>query len=219
MGFSLSRVSTVIFDVDGTLIDSNAAHAETWAQALTEHGFPRHVAQVRPLIGMGSDKLLPTLGLKEGSPIGTAVARRKKELFAERRPGLRPTRGAGSLVAFLRERQKTLVVATSADEDEMDALLEQAGVSDLIPRRTSSDDAVRSKPDPDIVVAALQRSGSGPADAVMIGDTPYDVEAARRADIRAIALRSGGYWSERDLGSAIAIFDDPADLLANWQRV
>ena len=159
MGFSLGHVDTVIFDVDGTLIDSNAAHAETWAQALTEHGFPRNVAQVRPLIGMGGDKLLPTLGLEEGSPIGEAVARRKKQLFAERRSRLQPTRGAGALVAFLRDCHKTLVVATSADEDEMDALLEQAGVSDLIPRRTSSDDAARSKPDPDIVLAALQQSG------------------------------------------------------------
>lgn len=218
MGVPLGRVGTVIFDVDGTLIDSNAAHAETWAQALTEHGFPRDVAQVRPLIGMGSDKLLPMLGLEEGSPIGEAVARRKKELFAARRPHLHPTRGAGALVAFLREHHKNLVVATSADEEEMDALLEQAGVSDLIPRRTSSDDAERSKPDPDIVQAALRRSGSRPADAVMIGDTPYDVEAARRADIRAIALRSGGYWSARDLGSAIAIYNDPADLLTSWQR-
>ena len=218
MAFPLGRVSTVIFDVDGTLIDSNAAHAETWAQALTEHGFPRDAAQIRPLIGMGSDKLLPTLGLEEGSPIGEEVARRKKELFAERRPHLQPTRGASALVSFLREQHKTLVIATSADEDEMDALLEQAGVSDLISRRTSSDDAEHSKPAPDIVLAALQRSGARPADAVMIGDTPYDVEAARRADIRAIALRSGGYWSARDLGSAIAIYNDPADLLTNWQR-
>jgi len=78
MGFPHHRVSTVIFDVDGTLIDSNAAHAEAWAQALTEHGILRDAASIRPLIGMGSDKLLPTLGLEEGSPLGHAVARRKK---------------------------------------------------------------------------------------------------------------------------------------------
>ena len=206
-----------MFDVDGTLIDSNAAHAETWAQALSEHGVPRDAAQIRPLIGMGSDKLLPTLGLEEGSPIGRAVARRKKELFARRLPQLQPTRGARALVAYLREHGKTLVVATSADEEEMDALLQQAGVSDLIPRRTSSDDAAHSKPDPDIVLAALKRSGSRPDESVMIGDTPFDIEAARRARIDPIALRCGGHWGDRELAAAIGIFNDPADLLEHWR--
>jgi HAD superfamily hydrolase (TIGR01509 family) len=218
MGFPFRQIDTVIFDVDGTLIDSNAAHADTWAQALSEHGVPRDAAQIRPLIGMGSDKLLPTMGLEEGSPIGHAVARRKKELFAERLPRLQPTNGARALVAFLREHGKTLVIATSADEEEMDALLQQAGVGDLIPRRTSSDDAEHSKPDPDIVLAALRRSGARPGATVMIGDTPFDIEAARRARVDPIALRCGGHWGERDLGAAIAIFDDPADLLLHWKR-
>jgi HAD superfamily hydrolase (TIGR01509 family) len=218
MGFGLDHVDTVIFDVDGTLIDSNAAHALTWAQALTENGYPRDEAQIRPLIGMGSDKLLPTLGLEESSPQSRAIAQRKKQLFGERLPQLRPTRGARDLVTDLRDRTKTIVIATSADDEEMDALLRQAGVADLISRRTSSDDAARSKPDPDIVLAALRRSGTSAGRAVMVGDTPYDVEAARRAGIRAIALRSGGHWSDRELGSALAIFDDPTDLLLHWTR-
>ena len=213
----LAHVDAVIFDVDGTLIDSNAAHAETWAQALTEHGFPRDAAQIRPLIGMGSDKLLPTLGLEEGSPQSRTIAQRKKQLFNERLPRLEPTHGARALLSDLRDRAKTLVIATSADDEEMDALLQQAGVADLIPKRTSSDDAARSKPDPDIVLAALKCSGAAVDRAVMVGDTPYDVEAARRAGIRAIALRSGGHWSDRDLGSALAIFDDPTDLLLHWR--
>jgi HAD superfamily hydrolase (TIGR01509 family) len=217
MGFPLDHVDTVIFDVDGTLIDSNAAHAETWARALTEHGFPRDAAQIRPLIGMGSDKLLPTLGQEEGSLQSRTIAQRKKQLFDERLPQLEPTRGARALVSGLRDRGKTLVIATSADDEEMDALLRQAGVADLIQRRTSSDDAAHSKPDPDIVLAALRRSGKPLDRAVMVGDTPYDVEAARRAGIRAIALRSGGHWSDRELGRALAIFDDPTDLLLHWR--
>ena len=218
MWLSLDPVTALIFDVDGTLIDSNAAHAETWARALTEHGFPRDATQIRPLIGMGSDKLLPMLGLEEGSPQGQVITQRKKELFARQLPRLQPTHGARALVTYLLDRHKKLVIATSAGDDEMDALLQQAGVGDLIPKRTSSDDADRSKPDPDIVLAALNRTGSSPDRTVMIGDTPYDVEAARRAGVRAIALRSGGHWSDAALGSAMAVFGDPAALLAHWQH-
>ena len=215
---ALDRLSAVLFDVDGTLIDSNAAHAETWAQALTEHGCPRDAAQVRPLIGMGSDKLLPVVaGLEAESPEGRAIAHRKQELFAARLPGLEPTRGARALVAHLRERGKTMVVATSAGSEEMHAILRQAGVADLIAFRTSSDDAEESKPDPDIVLAALRRAGAAPDATVMIGDTPYDIEAARRAKIDAMALRCGGYWPDGSLGGALAILDDPEALLQRWR--
>jgi len=216
---ALDRVSAVLFDVDGTLIDSNGAHAESWAQALTEHGLPRHAEEVRPLIGMGSDKLLPTIvaGLEAESPQGRAIARRKKEWFAERLPRLQATHGARALVAHLREREKAMVVATSADTEEMNAILRQAGVADLIACRTSSDDAEESKPDPDIVVAALRRAGAPPEAAVMIGDTPYDIEAARRAGVGAIVFRCGGYWPDGSLGGALAIFDDPETLLAGWK--
>ena len=214
----LDHLSAVLFDVDGTLIDSNAAHAETWAQALTEHGCPRDAAQVRPLIGMGSDKLLPVIaGLEAESREGRTIAQRKQELFAERLPRLQPTRGARALVAHLRERGKTLVVATSAGSEEMHAILRQAGVADLIPARTSSDDAEESKPDPDIVLAALRRAGAAPDATVMIGDTPYDIEAARRAKIDAMAFRCGGYWPDGSLGGALAILDDPEALLQRWR--
>lgn len=206
--------SAIAFDVDGTLIDSNGAHADAWARALTEHGFPHEPAAIRGLIGMGSDKLLPRVaGLEVESARGREILARKKELFDERLPHLQPTRGARALVAFLRERGRRLVIATSADDQEMEAILAQAGVADLIPRRTSSDDADQSKPDPDIVRAALARVHAEARDAVMIGDTPYDIEAARRAGVDAIALRCGGHWTDADLSGAIAIFDDPQDLL------
>ena len=218
MLLSPALVTAVIFDVDGTLIDSNAAHADTWAQALTQRGFPRDAAQIRPLVGMGSDKLLPMVGINEHSPEGRDITRRKQHLFAERLHTLQPTRCARELVTFLNDQHKTIVIATSAPDDEMQAILRQAGVDDLIPTRASSDDAARSKPDPDIVLAALHRGGAPPDRTLMVGDTPYDVEAARRVGVRAVALRCGGYWSDRDLASAMAIFDDPADLLAYWRR-
>jgi HAD superfamily hydrolase (TIGR01509 family) len=218
MWLSLAGLSAVLFDVDGTLIDSNAAHADSWAQALSEHGVARDAAHIRPLVGMGSDKLLPMVGLEEGSSRARAVVQRKKELFTQRLPRLQPTRGARELVSYLRQQRKEIVVATSAGDDEMDALLQQAGVRELMPRRTSSDDADRSKPDPDIVLAALHRTSSSPEQTAMIGDTPYDLEAASRAGVRAIALRCGGHWSDANLGSAVGIFDDPAGLLAYWQH-
>jgi HAD superfamily hydrolase (TIGR01509 family) len=212
------RLSSFVFDVDGTLVDSNGAHAETWTQALREHGVDVDVASIRPLIGMGGDKLLPAVaGITEASAAGRRITRRKKALFAEHLSQLQPTRGARDLVQFLCDQGKQLVVATSANEKEMSALLERAGVADLLRRRTSKDDAPRSKPDPDIVQAALRRSGARAEDAVMIGDTPYDLEAARRAALPAIALRCGGHWSDRDLAGAVVIVDDPAALLEYWR--
>ena len=210
---------TVLFDVDGTLVDSNAAHAETWTQALVEHGIDVDVAAIRPLIGMGGDKLLPAVaGIEESSPRGSAMARRKKELFKAKVPGLQPTPGARALLEFLRDRGVTLVVATSAGDREMRAILEQAGLYDLFSAHTSKDDAEESKPDPDIVLAAMARADANRESTVMVGDTPYDIEAAGRAGIRAIALRCGGHWTDADLGGAIQIFDDPAALQAWWPK-
>jgi phosphoglycolate phosphatase-like HAD superfamily hydrolase len=108
-----------------------------------------------------------------------------------------------------------LVVATSAEEDEMNALLEITGGSEFFDRATSSDDADRSKPDPDIVQAALRKARCAPHESVMLGDTPYDVEAASAAGVRAVGLRSGG-WSDEDLRGAIAVYADAADLLARY---
>jgi HAD superfamily hydrolase (TIGR01509 family) len=209
---------TVLCDVDGTLIDSNGAHAAAWTQALIEHGITTSVSDVRPLIGMGGDKLLPAVAhVEEDSPRGVAMAKRKKELFDAALPGLRPTHGARSLLEYWRERDVNLVVATSADDREMRAILEQAGLDGLFSAQTSKDDAAESKPDPDIVRAALARAGARPESSVMIGDTPYDIEAAARAGVATIALRCGGYWTDADLRGAIAIYDDPAALLA-WCR-
>ena len=206
---------TVLFDVDGTLVDSNGAHASAWTQALLEHGIKVTVSDVRPLIGMGGDKLLPAIAhVEESSRLGVALAKRKKELFSAGLPGLRPTNGARSLLEFLRERGVDLVVATSADDREMRAILQQGGLSDLFSAHTTKDDAAESKPDPDIVLAALSRADSRPESTVMVGDTPYDIEAAHRAGVAAIALRCGGHWTDADLSGAIDIYDDPAALLA-----
>jgi HAD superfamily hydrolase (TIGR01509 family) len=211
--------SSVLFDVDGTLIDSNAAHATAWVQALRDHGHRAEPDQVRPLIGMGTDKLLPTIANVDAeSAEGRRMGARKKEIFDKLLPGLRATRGARALLEYLRDRGVDVVVATSAGEDEMDALLRQAGLDDMIDRRVSKSEVADSKPDPDIVLAALAKARSEPASTVMVGDTPYDVDAATRAGVASIALRCGGYWVDRKLRGALHIFDDPAELLERWRQ-
>jgi len=213
-----SALRTVLLDVDGTLIDSNDGHARAWVGALRAHGYVIPFEQVRPLIGMGGDKLIPALtGLDPKSAEAERIGETRSELFLdEELRSLQPTRGARSLLEHLLGVGFELVVATSAKDDEVRALLEQAGVSDLIQLASSADDAERSKPDPDIVQAALRLSGSQAAHSAMLGDTPYDVEAAARARVPAIALRCGGWWDDAALARATALYDDPADLLAHF---
>jgi HAD superfamily hydrolase (TIGR01509 family) len=211
---------TVLLDIDGTLIDSNDAHARAWVDALRTHGYVVPFEEVRPLIGMGGDKLVPQLtGLDPESGEAKRLGETRSKLFLERElPTLRPTKGARALLEQLTWLGMELVVATSAKSSEVQALLEQAGVADLIPLASSSSDADRSKPDPDIVQAALRKSGSLAAQSVMVGDTPYDIEAAGRAKVPSIALRCGGWWDDTALRGATAIYDDPAELLERFDE-
>ena len=207
----------VIFDVDGTLVDSNDAHATAWVQAIIGSGRHAEFSRVRPLIGMGGDKLLPLVtGLSIESPEGKSIADRRREIFGrDFLPVLQPTRGARQLLEWLLDDRKKLVVASSAEEDELQDLLRVAGAEKMFESTASSDDAEQSKPDPDIVVAAIEQANCPVAETIMVGDTPYDVEAARRAGIEIIGLRSGG-WSDAELRGAVAIYDDPADLLEHY---
>jgi phosphoglycolate phosphatase-like HAD superfamily hydrolase len=211
---------TVLLDIDGTLIDSNDAHARAWVDSLREHGYVVAFERVRPLIGMGGDKVLPELtGLDPESGEAKRMSKTRSELFLKRElPTLQPTRGVRPLLEHMLGVGLKLTVATSAKSDEVRVVLEQAGVSDLIQLASSSDDAERSKPDPDIVQAALRLSRSQPAHSVMIGDTPYDIEASARARVPVIALRCGGWWDDEALAGANAIYDDPADLLERFDE-
>lgn len=210
------RYRAVLLDIDGTLVDSNEAHVEAWVQALREEGYEIAPDRIRGLIGMGGDNLLPAaVDLDKESPRGKRVASRRGELFRERLPGIRPFPGVRQLLLRMKEEGLALAVASSAEPEEVDALLEIAGVADLIDREASAGDAESSKPDPDIVNAALDRLDVRPREAVLLGDTPYDVAAARRAGVGTIALRSGGFPDE-ELEGALALYDDAADLLARY---
>jgi HAD superfamily hydrolase (TIGR01509 family) len=208
-------IRAVLLDVDGTLVDSNDAHARAWVQAFAEEGVAVEFDAVRRRIGMGGDKLMPEVsGIREESATGRAIASRRSDLFQrEFLPLIQPFRDAGRLVAALKDRNLRLVAASSAKAEELTPLLAIAGAESLMDAATSSDDAEHSKPDPDIVTAALDRAGATPGNTLMIGDTPYDVEAARRCGIAIIAFRCGG-WTDPDLHGAVAIYDGPWDLLA-----
>ena len=214
------QLKGVLLDIDGTLIFSNEAHARAFADAAAQLGVKSDLEKIRRLIGMGGDKLIPeAFGLDSESPLGKQLAGLKLEIFRERYLStLQPTPGARALLSrFLRDRLK-LVVATSAAEEEAEQLLKQAGVNDLVADIASSDDAESSKPDPDILQAALKDMKESKDAVVMLGDTPYDVEAARRAGIRIIAVRTGG-WTDRELEGAYLICDDPADVLCHYAQL
>lgn len=208
----------VLLDVDGTLLLSNQAHAEAFAIAFREAGIDIPADRVRPLIGKGSDKLIPELtGLDAESDEGRRLGERKKEAFTTLLTSVAPAPGARALLERLRDRGLTLVVATSAGSDELGPLLDRAGIADLMDAKTSSSDVEHSKPDPDIVQAAVKKSGYPASALVMLGDTPYDVEAATRAGVAIVAVRCGG-WGDADLAGAAAIYDDPAHLLRELDR-
>lgn len=211
------RTRAVLLDIDGTLIDSNDAHANAWVDAGREFGLDIEYERVRWLIGMGGDRVLPRLtGLEEESEEGAKVLERRGEIFRERYlPALRPTPGAKELLRRLQEDELTLVVATSASEKDLGPLLRQAGLESLIDDSTNADEAEASKPAPDIVEAALEKAGVPPEHAVMLGDTPYDIEAAARAGVACIAVTSGG-WSEQELAAAVEVYAHPAALLERY---
>jgi len=206
----------VIFDIDGTLVNSNDAHTRAWLEALQAHGHSVPYDRLRRLIGMGADKLLPLVaGVDEKSSHGKAIAASRAEAFSKRLPSLEPTRGARALLEHVHERGLMLLIATSAQPDEAKAMLEVAGLDDLCPEDVGSS-TDHSKPEPDVFRAALARGGLMPHQAIAVGDTPYDIEAGRRAHVPVIALRCGGYWSDGALSGAVGIYDDPQALLERF---
>ncbi|MEA5451853.1 HAD family hydrolase [Leptolyngbya sp. CCNP1308] len=210
----------IILDIDGTLVASNEIHAKAWVEAFDNHGYQVDFDQVRSLMGMGGDQLVPQLvaELSEAEEPGKTIASEHKELVLNKyRPQLKPTAGARSLVQKLLADGLHVVVATSASDGELEVMLKVANVEDLLHETTSSSEAENSKPAPDIVQAALAKAQLDPDRVVMLADTPYDIEAAGKAGVKVIAVRSGGF-SDEELAGAIAIYDDPADLLHHYDR-
>jgi HAD superfamily hydrolase (TIGR01509 family) len=212
------KIKGAILDVDGTLVDSNDAHIRSWQGALSQHGYNCTYEEIRRLIGMGSDNLLPNaVGVEKDTPEGKRLSDAWSEIFErEYLPKLKAFPRTRDLLLALKERGLKRVAASSAKGDMLEKLLEIAGATDLLEDSTSADDAENSKPAPDIVEAALKKVGLKAGEVLMLGDTPYDIEAARKLGIGTIGLRCGG-WDDEGLKGAVAIYDDPAHLLAHLE--
>ncbi len=209
-----------ILDVDGTLVLSNDAHAQGWVEAFAAFGYEVKFEQVRPLIGMGGDQIVPKfapgLDSKEGK--GKEIADRRKELIINKfGSNLAPTNGARELLQKMQQEGLRLLIATSATSQELSVLLKAARVDDLLSQdeAATSSDAEKSKPEPDIVEVALSKLEMQPDSVVMLADTPYDIESASKAGVGVIAFRCGGF-DDSQLKDAIAIYNDPADLLTQY---
>ncbi|MFC4427996.1 HAD family hydrolase [Deinococcus navajonensis] len=207
----------VIFDIDGTLVDSNEAHVRAWVQAFADEGLKVEAPQVRPLIGMGGDQLVPRLtGIEKGDPVYQRLSEGWKTHFLnDELKGLRPQPGVRALLETLQERGLKLIVGTSAEAALVDQLLEIAGARDLLPERTTASDVEASKPEPDIVQAAVHKLGLPAGEVLMVGDTPFDIESARKAGVDAVALRCGG---DDRFDGAVAVYDSPQDWLDQLDR-
>ncbi|UQN10040.1 HAD family hydrolase [Deinococcus sp. QL22] len=207
----------VIFDIDGTLVESNDAHARAWVKAFADENLTVPFDQVRPLIGMGSDQMVPRLtDIHKDTPTFKRLSEAWKRHFqAEEVPHLKAQPGVRALIERLQARGLRLIVGTSADEALVADLLKVAGVDDLLTDYTTASDVEASKPEPDIVQAAVSKLGLEPAEVLMVGDTPFDIESARKAGVATIALRCGG---DTRFEGAAAVYADPGDWLAQLEQ-
>lgn len=206
----------VLFDVDGTLVDSNYEHVVAWARAFTENGQPAiGSASIHRAIGLAGDELVTHL---TGAP-DDAIAQRHDELIAEAADRLTATPGAADLVAECRGAGLAVVLVTSGKNDDLDWMLPLVGGRDAVDEAVTSDDVDQSKPDPQPFLVGAEKGGLQPADCVIVGDSVWDMKAAGRAGIPAIGLACGGTTAEvlRRAGAA-QTYEDPADLTAHLSR-
>ena len=208
----------ILFDVDGTLVDSNDAHVDAWQRAFAAEGYMFSRAQIHAQVGKGADNLVPSLLSHAPDDIQERLDRARGEIYRrDYLPRVEPFAGAKQILRSLVKRGHTLVLASSASRKEVAYYVELLDADGLLSGTTSSDDVASSKPCPDIFAAALELTGCSAESAVVIGDTPYDITAARRAGIDAIAVLSGGF-DEDELRSCrpVAIYRDVAELNANY---
>ena len=210
----------IIFDVDGTLVDSVDLHARAWQDAFAEFGHQIALGELRGQIGKGGDQLMPVfLSADALDEQGQALEKRRGEILKQRYLGrIAAFPEVRALFERIRADGTKIVLASSAKSDELATYKKLADIADLVDAETSSEDAEKSKPHPDIFEAAIATiPGLAAADAIVVGDTPYDAEAAAKAGIRSVGVLCGGF-PEAGLREAgcIAIYADPAQLLAQY---
>ena len=205
-------VEAALLDVDGTLIDSNYQHALAWYRAFRRHGIVLPLWRIHRTVGMGGDQLVPALvGPEVDRERGDAVRDARTELYGELIDEVAPLDGAHELISDLKERGLRAVLASSSPEDELQHYLELLEAKELADAWTTQDDVEATKPAPDLVAAALNKAGT--REAVMVGDTRWDIEAARHAGIETVCVITGG-WSEQELrdAGAVAVFESVQEL-------
>ena len=209
----------ILFDIDGTLVDSNDAHIDAWLEAFRSAGLDFSREQIHEQIGKGGDNLLPSLVPDLGEDEQARIDKLHGDIFKGRYlPHLEPFPGAVEILRHAAATGQRVVLASSASQEELDHHAERLRAKPLLTATTSKDDVEHSKPCPDIFAKALEKSGCvNPADAIVVGDTPYDIAAAKTLGVPAIGVRSGGF-SDEQLKDAVAIYDDVAALLADYDN-
>jgi HAD superfamily hydrolase (TIGR01509 family) len=215
-------IKAVIFDMDGTLVDSVDLHARAWQDAFRDFGYEFELKAIRDQIGKGGDQLLPVfLTREEIDAKGRALEKHRGDVLKERYLSqIKAFPKVTELFHRIRADKITIILASSAKAEELQTYKKIAGIEGLIDAETSSDEAEKSKPHPDIFQAAMAKlEGVHKSEVVVIGDTPYDAEAAGKAGLRTIGFRCGGFAEAglRDAG-CFAIYDGPADLLARYDE-
>jgi HAD superfamily hydrolase (TIGR01509 family) len=212
-----TALTAALFDVDGTLVDSNYLHVSAWSEALAQTGHDVPMAAIHRAMGMGSSDLLDALlPANRDRAADEAISSAHGALYATYRNRLRPLAKAADLLRACKSAGFLVVLATSAEPAELARLRETLDADDVIDEVVCGSDAQATKPAPDLVQVALDRIGVGPGQAVFVGDTVWDVQACQRAGVRCIGVASGGICAT-DLveAGAVAVYADPADLLAS----
>ena len=214
-------IKAVIFDIDGTLVDSVDLHARAWQETFRHFGKEIPYQKVRHQIGKGGDQLMPVFFSKEElDKFGDEMEKYRGELFKhEYLPQVRAFARVRELFQKLKDEGFRLALASSAKEDELGTYKKLARIEDLVEEETSADDAGKSKPHPDIFEAVMERLGDiAPSEAIVVGDTPYDAEAAGKIGLRTLGVLCGGFpEAELKAAGCLQIYKDPADLLARYE--
>jgi HAD superfamily hydrolase (TIGR01549 family) len=215
-------ISAAIFDLDGTLVDSNDLHVQAWQETFRHFGKEIPVTKLREQIGKGSDQYLPVfLSEREMREIGKQMDEFRGTIFKKKYlHRVRPFPCVRELIERVRSDGKKIALASSGKADEVEYYQKLMGIEGFVDGATTSDDVPHSKPKADVFIATLRLLGHLPPErAIAIGDTPYDIEAAKKISLATIALLCGGF-AEGDLrdAGACAIFRDPADLLARYYQ-
>jgi HAD superfamily hydrolase (TIGR01509 family) len=213
-------IEAVLFDIDGTLVDSNEQHVEAWVTAFETRGHPIGRDAIRQQIGKGGDLLVPALLPGASDDESKALAEAHGHAFKERYlDGIRAFPSAREAIARAHGQGLKVVLASSAKREELEHYVELLGVGEMLDASTSIDDVSTSKPAPDIFSAAIDKIDVAPARAIVVGDTPYDVEAAKKAGIAAIGLTSGPFDADAlTRAGAIAVYANIGDLIARYDQ-